>query len=77
MARQHRKIFGSSHENRKYPFQRTYVCDLCGRRSIGYGHNPQPLLEQGVACFSCNEDVLRARFRIIFEEMGLNPLPLI
>ena len=40
------------------------VCYFCRRAFRGYGNNPQPLLEEGVACDVCDRViVLRARLQ--------------
>ena len=66
-----RSIYNERMVNRKYPFQRAFVCDLCKRRAIGYGHDPTPLLPGGVVCYHCNAEVIRYRIEIALRRMGL------
>ena len=38
-------------------------CVLCGINFSGYGHNPEPLAEDGRCCDSCNDDVVTQRIK--------------
>ena len=39
------------------------TCILCGKKIVGPGNNPQPLVQEGVCCDSCNYiKVIPARF---------------
>ena len=41
-----------------------HKCCFCGDRFRGWGNNPAPILEKGVACSACNAAiVLPQRFR--------------
>ena len=44
-------------------------CCFCGERFRGWGNNPAPILEKGVACRACNVTiVLPQRFRNVKRE---------
>lgn len=34
------------------------VCCICGEEFIGYGNNPQPVMEKGRCCDRCNSTVV-------------------
>ena len=36
-------------------------CVLCGIHFRGYGHNPEPLADEGRCCDNCNDDVTAKR----------------
>ena len=36
-------------------------CCLCGNEFSGYGHNPEPLTDEGRCCNECNENVIKFR----------------
>jgi len=43
-------------------------CCLCRQTFRGYGNNPQPILEEGVACDTCDvRIVLKARMQAVRE----------
>ena len=52
--------------------RRKFVCVLCGITAIGYGHNPEPLVEYevGRCCDECNTNrVIPARLKRMAERM--------
>ena len=38
-----------------------HKCCFCGERFRGWGNNPAPILEKGVACSACNTAILLPR----------------
>tara|TARA_A200000159_G_scaffold128004_1_gene123781 strand:- start:70 stop:315 length:246 start_codon:yes stop_codon:yes gene_type:complete len=51
------KILSSSADREEHD------CVLCGIHFKGYGHNPDPLADDGRCCDSCNDDVVAQRLR--------------
>jgi hypothetical protein len=48
-----------------------HVCILCGRRFVGWGHNPEPIAPyvDGLACSTCNaERIIPTRLRRVYQE---------
>ena len=39
-----------------------FVCCICGKESVGYGNDPEPINTEGRCCDKCNELVIRARY---------------
>lgn len=36
-----------------------FKCNICGKKSFGYGHNAQPFTDKrGVCCDKCNYEVV-------------------
>lgn len=33
-------------------------CIICGKKDIGYGNNPSPLLDKGRCCDKCNLEIV-------------------
>lgn len=36
-------------------------CVICGEAIVGYGHNPDPIAQEGRCCDPCNITVINAR----------------
>ena len=55
------------------------ICCFCHSMFRGFGHNPEPLLEDGTACYDCNLTiVMRARYEEVraqwhLEQRDLKP----
>ena len=48
------------------------VCCICGKKFSGYGNNPYPLKEDGRCCDECNNKVIIARLKQMFENSKNN-----
>lgn len=38
--------------------ERTFLCDICGEFTIGWGHNAEPVVKDGRCCDRCNKEVV-------------------
>ena len=46
-----------------------WLCCICGRSFLGYGHNPNPYRKEGQCCADCNREfVIPARLKLLKEK---------
>lgn len=46
-------------------------CCLCGNEIKGYGNNPEPLTDEGRCCDACNENVIRFRMLVTYDNLKM------
>ena len=44
-------------------------CCLCGNDFKGYGNDPDPLMDEGRCCDSCNENVIKFRLLVTMDNL--------
>lgn len=45
-------------DNVDFNCSRKYICSICGKEHIGYGHNPNPITIDGECCDTCNATIV-------------------
>ena len=45
-------------DNVDFNYNRKYICCICGKEHVGYGHNPNPVTTNGECCNECNMSVV-------------------
>ena len=45
-------------DNVDFNCNRKYICSICGKEHIGYGHNPNPITIDGECCDKCNATIV-------------------
>lgn len=44
--------------NVDFDCNRKYICCICGKEHVGYGHNPNPVTTDGECCDNCNVTIV-------------------
>ena len=46
-------------------------CCLCGNEIKGFGNNPEPLTDDGRCCDVCNENVIKFRMLVTYDNLKM------
>lgn len=46
-------------------------CSLCGNEINGYGNDPDPLVQEGRCCDACNNNVIKFRYLVTYDNLKM------